>query len=283
LKGFRQFIVPGTLQEALSLKKAVGPQGLFLAGGTTVVPFASGGVEVLINISGLGQEGIAFAESSISIGAGTRLSGLLSPEVRAALPLLYDAVRSCATPIIRNMATLGGSVASIYLPSDPAVALLALDAELTLLGQTERVVAMEDLLGQGWLSGYDIITRIGVAIPAEGSTSNFQKFGRSRIDVALVNVATVLRLHKDGNIEGLRICVGQSASRPTLLTDLCEQAVGQRFSAQLVKQLAAEAGGAVKPKADYRASSEYRKHLIEVLVGRSLVEAAEEAGFSLED
>jgi CO/xanthine dehydrogenase FAD-binding subunit len=59
--------------------------------------------------------------------------------------------------------------------------------------------------------------------------------------------------------------------------------VGKKISLALVEQISHLASDSVKTRSDSRASSEYRSHLVRVLVARSIAAAAEEAGFSLED
>lgn len=283
MRNFRQFIKAQTGAEALSLKKAVGAKALYIAGGTGVVPFAGRGVEVLIDLTHLGLGGIGFDKGSLTIGATTKLADLLNPEVRSAAPALYDAVRKCATPLIRNAATIGGSLAGIFLPSDPAVALLALGADLYLEGDQKRTVAIEALLASGWLDGYEIIRKVAVHRPGPGVGTCFMKFGRSDIDIALVNTAALVRTGKAGNLKDLRIAVGQTSSMPVFFGELAEQAKGQKLSSKIVDMLAVAASDQVKLRSDYRASGDYRKHLIKTLVARTIRLAAEEAGCRFED
>lgn len=278
MRNFRQFIKAQTEEEALSLKKAVGAKGLYIAGGTGVVPFTGRGVEVLIDLTHLGLDGISFDKGSVTIGATTKLADLISPEVRSAAPALYDAVRKCATPLIRNAATIGGSLAGIFLPSDPAVALLALGADLHLEGDQKRTVAIEALLASGWLDGYEIIRRVAVHRPGPGVGTCFTKFGRSDIDIALVNTAALVRMDKAGSLMDLRIAVGQTSSMPVFFGEMAKQAKGKRLSSKLVDMLAVAASEQVKLRSDYRASGDYRKHLIKTLVARSIRYAGEEAG-----
>jgi CO/xanthine dehydrogenase FAD-binding subunit len=222
LKHFRQFIVAKTPDEAVDLRRSVGVKSLYIAGGTTVVPYAATGVEVLIDITKLGLDSIRFEDDTISIGATTRLSGLDSPDIKATFPMLHEAVRRCATPLIRNMATLGGALGGIHLPSDVGVALLALGAEISLTGETDRVVSMEDLLTDGWLKRHELIKGISIKMPRKDAAGSFQKSGRSEIDIALVNVATTLAITGAGTIDSLRIAVGQTSSMPTLLAGVTD-------------------------------------------------------------
>ena len=282
MKHFRQFVRARTEDEAIDLKKAVGAKSLYIAGGTTVVLFASKSVEVLIDISRLGLDGIEEEGGVVTIGATTRLSKLLSPEVRAAVPMLHEAMAGCATPQVRNMATLGGSLAGIHLPSDAGVALAALGAELEIAGDNKRVVAIDDLLSGGWLGGNELVRSVRIKKMGEGEGWGFARFGRSDVDIALVNIGAVIGIGEGSSITSLRPSVGQTFSMPVLLTDLAKAGSG-RLCHELILKLAGSAADRVEVRSDFRASSAYRKHLIRTLAARSMVAAAGRAGARLED
>lgn len=283
MKRFRQYIKARTEEEALRLKKTVGAKALYIAGGTSVVPFADRSVEVLIDLAHLGLDGVSLDEDTVSIGATTKLADLLTPDIQAAVPVLSDAVHKCATPLVRNAATIGGSLAGLFLPSDPAVALLALGADLELGGDGRRTVPIEDLLASGWLDGIEIVRSVSVHRPGPGEGACFSKFGRSDIDIALVNAAALIRLDSAGTVEDLRIAVGQTFSMPVFLGEVAGQAKGRKLSSDLIDSVAAAASDKVKPRSDYRASGDYRKHLIKTMVARSVYRAGAEAGYKRED
>lgn len=283
MKRFRQYIKARTEEEASRLKKTVGAKALYIAGGTSVVPFADSSVEVLIDITHLGMDGLSIDGGTVKIGSTTKLADLLTPDIQAAVPVLYDAVNKCATPLVRNAATIGGSLAGVFLPSDPAVALLALGADLELGGDRQRTVPIEDLLASGWLNGIEIVRSVSVHRPGPGEGACFSKFGRGDIDIALVNAAALIRLDSAGTVEALRIAVGQTFSMPVFLGEAAGQAKGRKLSSDLIDSVAAVASENVKARSDYRASADYRKHLIRTMVARAIYRAGEEAGCKRED
>jgi carbon-monoxide dehydrogenase medium subunit len=282
LKHFRQYLVAGSIDEAVALRKDVGPKSLYIAGGTTVVPYASQAVDVLIDITGLGLDEIADHGDLVSIGATARLARLLRSDIGSDIPILRRAVSAVGSPALRNMATVGGSLAGVFLPSDLGIALLAVGAELRLEGDGQRSVEIGDLLAGGWLSGYDLITEVRVRKRQPGAGSGFAKFGRSAVDTALVNAAAALEV-SGRTLKRLRIAVGQSGSRPVVLEGPDLKAEGMGLGTDLVGELAEKAARSVKPRADARASADYRKHLVQVMVARALGFAAEEAGVDLGD
>lgn len=282
MKHFRQYLVARSVEEAITLRRDVGPKSLYIAGGTTVVPFASKGVDVLIDITGLGLDRTSDYGDLISVGATARLAGLLHPDIRAEVPILYQAASVLGSPLLRNAATLGGSLAGIFLPSDIGVALLAAGAELYLIGDEPRTVAIGDLLEEGWLSGYELITEVRVKKKRPGKGAGFSKFGRSAVDISLVNAAAAIEV-SGRTIEELRIAVGQTGSRPVLLAGPAHGAGSREVSRDLLMELAEHAAASVKPKSDSRASADFRRDLVKVTVARALSDAAREAGVDLAD
>lgn len=282
MKEFRQFVVARTSEEATDLKRSIGPGALYIAGGTSFVPFVKTPVEVLIDISKLGYAGVVVGGDKIVIGAVTQIADLLVPELQQVAPILMKAGRRLGTPLVRNMATPGGNLVYAFLPSDLSVGFLAAGAEIDILGERARTVRIEDLLDDGWLAGDDLISKITIARHVTGLGVGFAKFGRGEVDIALVNAGAMVKVSK-GAVEEMRLAVGQSSSMPSFLCEVASEAIGEKVSTGLVERIAERAAESVEPREDYRASAEYRRHLIKVLVGRALTEAAVEAGVTFAD
>jgi carbon-monoxide dehydrogenase medium subunit len=283
LKHFREILVAKSPEDAVRLRSEAGTRALYLAGGTMVVPLAVRSVDVLVDVGRLDLGGVALRDGTLSIGAMTRLADLLAPEVAREAPLVWAAASKCATPLIRNAATVGGWLAVAHLPSDLVVALLASGATVEVARETRSTVAIADLLARGWLKGPDLVCAVGVPRSRAGEGVGFQKFGRSAIDIAIVNAAARIVRSANGTVGDIAVAVGQSSSLPVLIAGLADEAGGKQLTRKLVGALAGLAAKAVKPRADFRASAEYRQHLVEVLVARALAEAAEKAGWNLED
>jgi carbon-monoxide dehydrogenase medium subunit len=283
LKHFRNILVAGTPEEAVRLRKQAGIRALYIAGGTMVVPLAARSVEVLVDIGRLDLAGVAVGDGMVSIGATTRLADLLTLELKREIPLVWNAAARCATPIIRNMATVGGAVAVAHLPSDLAVALLAAGASLDVVSEGAAVTTTAaDLLARGWLKGPELVCSVAVPRRGTGEGTSFQKFGRSAIDIAIVNAAARITRSSDGTVADLRLAVGQSSALPVLVGEVAATARGKRPTRSMVAELGRAASAAVKPKADFRASAEYRHHLVEVMAARAIAGAIIAAGWKLE-
>jgi xanthine dehydrogenase YagS FAD-binding subunit len=120
MKGF-DLHEPTTVQQAVSLLDQLGAGGKVLAGGSDLIggvmkdwvtgkgmPLPTGLVDVTL-IPDL--KGIKAASGGLSIGASTTLTELIeSAEIQKTIPLLSEATKTIASPLIRNFGTLGGNI-----------------------------------------------------------------------------------------------------------------------------------------------------------------------------
>lgn len=132
-----RYLAPRDLEEALRWKAGAGPGGAYVAGGTDLYPnmkrrhqtpstlIALRGLRELrgIQVDGERESGasarslpaaagpdLAGTAQRVTIGGGEILADVAAhPVIREAYPALTHAVESISTPILRNMATLGGN------------------------------------------------------------------------------------------------------------------------------------------------------------------------------
>jgi len=265
---------PTTLAEAVRLLRRPNVKTAILAGGTTLVPQARRDVQSLVDLRNLKLAYIKHEENTLRIGAATTLQDIV--ESSDVLPALAQAARDSAPINVRNVATMGGVVASAGFGSPLPVALLALDAVLVIYSPEARqspvaafLAYREKLLRDGTL-----ITEVG--IPLTDARMVFEKVSRTPGDAPIVCVATKLRLTAtEGSVaRDVRVAVGGVGPTPVRLARAEQTLEGKALNEAIVAQ-AAEAGAKeVNPPSDFLASGEYRREMVKVLVKRTLVEAA---------
>ena len=147
------------------------PDSRIIAGGTSYSPAAEETFH-LVDISGLeGLDGIKKKGTRIEFGPLVTLSALAdSSLVRSYAPALSECAAAAADPDIRDLATLGGNLASARI-GDTALPLLACGAKLTIKTDCDY---RELLIDRFWNSGgendlnYDEwIMRISIQLPRE--------------------------------------------------------------------------------------------------------------------
>lgn len=213
--------------------------------------------------------------ANLHVGAQTTLRDL---HAASPGPLLDTALRSLATPQIRNHATVGGNMAERRPDHTLTPCLIALGATARIAGSSGSTdVSIVDFLSRG-VRGDEVIT--AVLIPR---VPGFQKYVRvARRNGPGYAVASVA-ISVDSTAKAVRVglgAVGPTALGAAKADEFLVRAID--WSAGTVAPEAAEEfgrmlGEACDPVSDDRATREYRRHAITVM-GRRLVEDwAEEA------
>src|SRR5438552_2854486 len=143
------YTAPATLEEAFQL---LGDTSKILAGGMSLIPLmklrlaAPENVIDLGRIPGLNQ--ITESGSVVKIGAmATHHAVESSPLIRGKCPLLSETAGNIGDVQVRNMGTIGGSVAHADPAADYPAALLALEAKVRLVSVgSERTLSLQDFL-----------------------------------------------------------------------------------------------------------------------------------------
>ncbi len=110
-----QLLRPRTLAEAFDLLSKHAANAQIVAGGTDLIPsmrqhlFAP---RFLIDIRGIREfRGIRANNGGLEIGALTTLSAIeRSSEIARSYPVLHEAAKTVASPVLRNMGTIGGNI-----------------------------------------------------------------------------------------------------------------------------------------------------------------------------
>lgn len=268
---------PATLDEALA--KLADEPGVWtpLAGGTDLmVLFESGKLPPgrYLSIWGLPElGGVTVDDDAVTIGALTTYSEIREHAVIAAdLPMLAQAARETGAIAIQNRGTLGGNIANASPAADSPPALIAYDAELTLVSSAgTRTVPY-----RGFHSGYkqmdlrpgELIQSIRVPRrPAsEGWVHFYRKVGtRAYQAISKVCVAACGRV-VDGVVAEPRVSFGSVA--PTVLVASAVEAAlnGARLDApDLEAAAAAAAAQDVAAIDDIRSTARYRMKVSENL------------------
>ncbi len=269
---------PDSIEAAL---RALGTgDATVLAGGTDLMVqggFAAG----LVNIRRIPElSGVSVEEGEIRLGALCTVAEMMTdPVIAEHLPILAETADQFASPQIRNMATLGGNICNASPAGDMILPLLALDAELELIGGggTRRLALADFFTGPGAtvLEPGELLVAIRVPKPSAGHIGAFRKFGpRPALEIAIAAVAITGDL-KGGTISNPRVAFGAVA--PTPLRGRGTEAVleGKKLDANIITAAGQAASAEVSPISDTRASADYRRHLVRVLAEEILSHVAQ--------
>jgi carbon-monoxide dehydrogenase medium subunit len=271
------YVVAGSVDEAIGLLADGGADAKLLAGGHSLLPLMKlrfAAPSLLVDIGRISElRGVETGDDAFRIGALTRHADL---QVRDDMGLIAAAAKQIADQQVRNRGTIGGSLANGDAAADLPGVLLALEGSVTVRSASgERVIEAKDLF-QGYLSTAvapgEVITE--VRIPAlSGYGYGYEKFNRRSEDWAMVGVSALVKA-ADGVCEDVRIGLTHMASTP-LRASAAEDALrGKPLTEENIAAAAQLADEGTSPLGDLNASPEYKRHLARVLTRRALTTAA---------
>jgi carbon-monoxide dehydrogenase medium subunit len=282
------YIVPGTLEEALDAARQGGSEAKFLAGGQSLVPamnFRIAQPALLIDLNRIPDlDHIRRQTDGLHLGAMARQRALeFDPQVAEAAPLLAEAVPFIAHPQIRNRGTVGGSLVHADPAAELPVLAVALGARLRARSTDgERWIAADEFF-QGMfttaLAPQEMLVEIVIPPREDHSGSCFLEFSRRRGDYALMGLAVVVRLDPAGVCLGARLVYLNAGDGPLAAPQAAAMLVGAPIDSQTADAAAAFAAeNELAPSGNLHASPSFQRHLARVLGRRAILTAAQRAG-----
>ncbi|MFM1988638.1 MAG: Carbon monoxide dehydrogenase medium chain [Pseudomonadota bacterium] len=269
---------PRSVGEAVALLGSLGPDAKLLAGGHSLLPmmklrFAQPTHLIDLNrietLRGIREDG-----DTIRIGAMTVERDLIvSPVLRARVPLLAEAAKLIADPQVRNRGTIGGDIAHGDPANDHPALSLALDATFVLAGPDgERTVKADDFFLGTYstaLAETEILVEIRMPAFAPKTGWGYEKLKRKTGDWATAGAAVVLRLD-GGRVSHARI--GLTNVGPTALRAADAEAalIGRPVDEAAVEAAAQAAMAICDPADDLRGDREYKTAMAGQMVRRAI-------------
>jgi carbon-monoxide dehydrogenase medium subunit len=272
-----------SVDEALELLSAASGDTKLIAGGHSLLPLMKlrlARPDHLVDIARIPElTGCRVEGGALVIGAATRYRDLIGdPLVQEHVPALAEAARVVADPQVRNRGTIGGSLAHADPAADLPAVLMAAGAELDVAKRGQRrTVPMDQWYVAPLMAALDadeLVTaiRIPTNLPAR---QVYLKFPHPASGYALTGVAVMIDFSQDGVITSVRIGVTGGGAIPFRARQAEDQLRGQRLTEAVVA--AAQTHGA--DDGDYADdafySAAYRRNLVQVMIGRAVMRAAE--------
>jgi carbon-monoxide dehydrogenase medium subunit len=272
-----------SVAHAIALLERLGEEARVVAGGHSLLPMMKlrlAAPEYLVDINDLGDEldYIRVEADMVRVGALVRHSALLAHDGLAEhFPIVRDAERLIADPVVRNWGTLGGSLCQCDPSEDLSSVCVALDAECVITGSDgDRVLPMVDFQHGPYQTAVgpgELLTEVRFPIRPGGSSA-YQKVKRRAGDwpVAASGVAVWL---DGGTVTDARIAL--TALGVDDAVDATEVLAGRPPSEESFAAAGAIAAAASRPVDDSRGSAEYKRHLAGELTVRALRSAVSRA------
>jgi aerobic carbon-monoxide dehydrogenase medium subunit len=274
-----------SVQDALELLERHGPESHVIAGGHSLLPMMKlrlARPEWLIDINDLAElRHITEDAGVLRVGALTRHAALLGSDVVGRLfPIVHDAEKVIADPVVRNRGTIGGSLGQADPAEDLTTVCDVLRAQVVIVGPAgERVVDMAEFHRGPYETACEqneLITEVRFPI-RPGSASAYEKVERRVGDWAVAAAGAVVQLGDDGTIADAAIGL-TALGLEGLAIDAAAVLVGQRPSEDLIAEAGRLAAEASSPVEDQRGPVDYKRHLADELTRRVLRRALERVG-----
>lgn len=276
-----------SVAEAVRLLEEGGPTARVLAGGTDVIVQARErrrDIGLFVDVKHV-PETMAFGyheTNGLTVGAAVPLYRIYGEAgVRRGYPALVESASVIGGTAIQGRASLGGNLCNSSPAADCIPAMMVMDGVAAIAGPNgERDVAVQDFCtgpGTNVLEAGEFVVSLRFPPPARDSGDAWQRFiPRNEMDIAVVNAASRLRL-EGGRVVEARIAIGAVAPTPLAVEAAVEAVTGAPLSDGSIAAAVAAARAAASPISDMRGTADYRRHVVGVLVERTLRLAAERA------
>jgi CO/xanthine dehydrogenase FAD-binding subunit len=281
------FAAPTELADALALL-AADPAARPVAGGTDLVVASRQGrrplpasIVAIDRIAALAEQRVD--DGALILGSLTTHAWLASsPDVRRGWTALADAAAIVGSPATRGTGTLGGNLMNASPAAETTAPLVVFGATVVLAsaaGGTRQIPVAELAVGPGRTSAAagELLTEIHVpGLPPASGSAYIRLEYRQAMEIAVVGAAAFLAL--DGN-RVLESRIALTAVGPTVFRTAEAEAVldGGGASPSQFREAGRRAAAAARPIDDVRASADYRRAMVEVVVARTLAAAAARA------
>src|SRR3954462_8311912 len=216
---------PTTVDEALALLEANGPDSRLLAGGQSLVPrmnFRLAAPPVIVDLNRIPD--LAYIEDHgdvVCIGAMTRQRAVESSALVAdKLPVLSAAIKLVGHLPTRTRGTIGGSIANADPAAEMPMVLLALEGTVIARGpKGERTIAAAELFHDAMttaLAADEILVEIRLPTALAKAGRAIEEFARRKGDFAIAAIAAVIE-RKDGGCSTARLATAGISACPQRL------------------------------------------------------------------
>lgn len=271
------YIAPTSLEEVIG-QLAADPDAKVISGGQSLMPLLAmrlarpSCLVDLRQVPGLDQ--IELVDGGVRIGARVTHSTIEHSALLAEQwPILAVAARHIAHPQIRSRGTIGGSVAHADASAEWPSVLLALGADIEVVGpQGPRTITVDDFfVGPFTSSLLDAEVVVAIRIPQSTRRWAFAEAARKSGDYGLALVAMSARIEQ-GRLVAPRVSVGAAVGTASRLMEVEQALDGAAVTDELPGQAAQAAIASVQPISDVHGSGDYRRNLVGALVRQAVTD-----------
>jgi aerobic carbon-monoxide dehydrogenase medium subunit len=273
---------PGSIKEALDLLGKHKDDAKLLAGGHSLLPamkFRLARPAHVVDLRKIpGLSGIKEEGGTLVVGAMTTHYAVeSSAAVKSKCGVLAQTAAMIGDPMVRNMGTIGGSLAHADPAADYPATAIAVGAELVAEGpKGKRTIKVDDFfkgLMTTAVGADEILTEVRVPALAANQSAAYMKFPHPASRFAVVGVAAVLTID-GGKCTKASIGITGAGTHAVRAKGVEAALAGKTLDAASIAAAAERAPEGVDVQADLQGSVDYKQHLLKVFAKRAIEAAA---------
>jgi aerobic carbon-monoxide dehydrogenase medium subunit len=279
------YVAPTTAEETLAILADGGEDVKVLAGGQSLIPLMKlrlASPTKLVDINRVpGLDPIEVVNGNLRLGAMARHNSIAnSAVVKAENHTMAAAAPWISDPLVRNLGTIGGSLAHADPQGDWGSVMLACRATMVVRSASgERTIAADDFFVDLFTSALEpdeLLTEIQVPRYDGPAGGTYLKLERKVGDYATAAVAVHLQLDTEkAHITRAGIALTAVGPKNIMAVDAEQMLAGQPPGEELFAEAADRAAAAADPRTDVRGSADYKRAVVRTFVRRGLTTAVE--------
>jgi carbon-monoxide dehydrogenase medium subunit len=278
IPGSFEYYAPRSLSDAVKYLSEHKDDVKILSGGQSLLPLMKMRLSkpgYIVDIGRIpGLDTITKDGNNMIIGALITHTQIEESELlKTRCPLLPQTATTIADVQVRNCGTIGGSIAHADPAGDWPPAIIALDAEIKIVGPGgERWVKCDDFflgLMMSALKPDEVVTAIKVPATGNDKTAYLKAAPRSS-GFAVVGVAVRMALNPSGVCSRIALGITGVTDKAFRAERVETMLAGKKLDTQLIEAASVEATRNIDVVEDINGSSEYRAHLTHVYVVRAI-------------
>jgi aerobic carbon-monoxide dehydrogenase medium subunit len=266
--------------EAVTMLSQLGDEAKLLAGGQSLIPLMKLRLSAprhLVDLNFIPETSYIRSNGALCLGAMTRHAEITSSPDVGRIPILRDCAAGIADQQVRNLGTIGGSIAEADPTGDWAPVLLATGATVNTLGSAGvRSLDIGEFIQDAYttvLQPEELITEIAVRLQPVHSGGAYIALKRCAPVYASASVAVQLTMHDDQTCRDARIYLGVLGLTATRVAAAEEALRGEQITPQAIDKVREAVMDIAQPQSDMRGSAEYKRQAAGALA-KIAVEAA---------
>lgn len=264
----KEYLKPANIREAFVALEHDREHTMLVSGGTNVALMESSRIKRIVDIKNLGLDDVWEKNGEIHAGAAITIENFMRNSLirKRYGDLFFDGFSLVGSWQIRNMATMGGSIASRVGWSDIATCLLMVGAELEVYDKfnSDRMTITEYITHP--LKERGIITHI--VFKPEEYLYAFERFSKTSFDIATLNLGLALKI-VDRKVDDIRLICGSRPQFASAMVEVEEKLKEKIFNNEFIKELKNLVFESFKGGSNIIATEEYRRHLSSTLAERA--------------